>query len=284
MAIATAKEAIDTANDALNLYNKVLDQIVPWNGFKEMIKKYDMGGADYSHESANLIGKIKTQLLNVKDEYDSATQTIYEWCGISINLLKTYINLFNGGDASKQTVQKKFVANVLDNGMKKIQKAQEKLDDVIVYLNKTSEHLTALGNRLYNDYDENSEYFRHRKERIVRQSHQAAEEKSGPTGATGIASTLIEEKLLRELKERLNSIREFNENLKTTVDQALIDAKQTKEKLDAKMQRMNELKTRVAESEPYALDDHVAELRNSAIQSAENLIANCNDYRNNHAL
>lgn len=217
MTIKTAKEAIETANDALNLYHKELDQLVPWNGLKEEITKLDT--ATYAREKADQVGNVKTQLLNVIDEYDSATQTIYEWCGLSTTLLKTYANLFNGSDVAKEVMQTKFVANVLDHGIKKIQKTQGNLDECIVSFTKTSEHLTSLGNA----------------------------------------------------------------NLKGTVDKALIDTKQTKEKIIEKMQKMDELKTRVGESHADAVEENGAEHRQKAIEAAEHLIADCTQYRNNHA-
>lgn len=208
--MAAVKEAIDTANDALELYNKVLDQLVPWKGFKEEITKLDT--ATLSRENADHAGNVKTQLLNVIDEYDSATQSIYEWCALSESLLKTYIAL-QGGDAAKQAMQRKFVANVLDHGMKKIVKAQGHLDECIDCFSKTSEHLTPLGNA----------------------------------------------------------------NLKSTVEKALTDTKQTKEKLYEKVQKMTELKAICGESNSNATDE------TGAIEAAEKLIATCNDYRNNHA-
>lgn len=284
MAIKTSKDAIDTVNDALKLYNEVLDRIVPWKDLKEALKKLDTSAAEYSYRSADLVGNIKTHLLNTIDAYDGVTQNIYEWCGLSTSLLTTYAKLFNDGNTSKQTAQKTLVVKVLENGMKQMEKAQRNLDVCTTNLNKTSEYLTSLGTQLYNESDENSEYFRHKMGHIKRESHEAAAEISGPSGATGIASTLIEEKLTREFKERLNSIREFHENLKVTVDQAFVGIEQTEEKLNDKLQKISELKSRVAETKTYALIDNVAELCNSLIESTQILIAKCNEYRNKHAL
>lgn len=222
MTIKTAKDAIDTASGALDLYNKVLDQTVPWNGIKDQITKLDTDVTACSRENANHIGSVKTQLLNVIDEYDSATQAIYEWCGLSTSLLNTYIALFTNNTESKQKLQKKFMANVLDHGIKNIQKAQGKLDQCINYFNLTSGHLASL--------------------------------ESCP----------------------------IKENLTPTVDKALIDTKQTKEKLDEKLQKMNELKTQIGDSEPYVVDDAATEGHHVVIESAQQFIANCNQYRDHH--
>lgn len=223
MSIEISKEAIEIANEALNLYNKELDQVVPWKGLKEEITKLDTNVVACSHESADRIGNLKTELLNIIDEYDSATQTIYEWCGLSAGYLKTYINLFDANNESKRKLQKKFVTNVLEHGTKKIEKAQENLDQCIDCFNRTSGHLASL------------------------------------------------------------SSSEVNGNLKPTIDQALAKTKQTKDKLNEKMQKMKELKIEVIKSEPEeVLSDSVNELRQRTIASAEQLIANCNEYRKNH--
>lgn len=252
---------------------------------KETLSKLDKPApaADYSHKSADFLGRIKTHLMNSKDAYDSATQSIYEWCGLSKSLLATYIKLSNDGNASKQTAQNTMLVKVLENGMKQMERAQEKLDVCAANLNATSETLTALGTQMYNDYDENSEYFRRKMEHILRESSDAAAQISGPSGATGIASTVIEEKLIDELRERLNSIREFHQNSKVTADQAFIDIKQAKEKLNEKIQMISERKARIGETKSYTPTDNMAEFRKGLIESAERLITNCNEFRNKNA-
>ena len=87
----------------------MFDQIVPWKSFKEASEKLNDPGAEYSKECANLLGGLKTQLMNIIDAYDSSTQTFYELCGIWTPLLTTYTKLFTDGTASKQTVQRKFM-------------------------------------------------------------------------------------------------------------------------------------------------------------------------------
>lgn len=82
--------------------------------------------------------------------------------------------------------------------------------------------------------------------------------------------------------EKLSSIREFHENLRAQANQAFVDINAIKEKLNDKIQAIDEQKARVSETKSYAVDDLVTELRNSAIESANNLIANCDEYINKH--
>lgn len=277
MAIETAQEAFDTANDALKLYDTVLDQNV-----KETLKKFEnpSPAQDYSHESSDILGSITTHLLNAMDGHNSVSQSIYEWCGLSASLLATYVKLFDGGNASKQNAQKTILIKVLENGMKQMGKALGKLGICASEFRGTSAMLATLLVQLGKDYDENSEYFRQKIKQILRESSSAAAQISGPSGATGIASTVIEERLIAELKERFKSIREYHENSKKIVDQAIVDIEQSKEKLNEKIQKIGEQKEKIDKTGSYTPTD---EQRKSLVQTVENFISNCNEYRRKHA-
>lgn len=79
------------------------------------------------------------------------------------------------------------------------------------------------------------------------------------------------------LKEPLNSSEEFYRNLKVTVDQAANDIQQTKGKVNDKLQKIRDVKSRLAGAETFASADDV-------IKSAQNMIDNCNAYRKKHSL
>ncbi len=76
----TAKTAIETADKALDLYNKVLDQLIPWKTFEETIKELTRYKDEYSQKSSTLVGEVKTLLLDCQDKYFESTQSVYEWC------------------------------------------------------------------------------------------------------------------------------------------------------------------------------------------------------------
>ncbi len=91
----TVKTAIDTADRALELYNKVLDQVIPWNTFNDTVKELSCFKEEYSQSASTLVGEIKTLLMNSQDRYFEATQVVYEWCGVTTPLLTAYLSLFN---------------------------------------------------------------------------------------------------------------------------------------------------------------------------------------------
>lgn len=262
-----------------------MDQNVPWESFKEVVKDLGTTSTDYSRVSADLVGNIQTELMNAIDTYNSATQSMYEWCGTTKQLLSTYVNLFHDGNASKQMVQTGSLINILENQKQKIETAQTELATCTEHLNSIAQFSALLENRLNHDFDDSSEYFRSKLARILRKSHDPAVEKCHwipwcGNGSTDIDST--EEKLTRELKEKLSSIRQFHENLKAQAYQAFVDVRAIEEKSNDKIEAIDEQKTRVGQIEAYDVLDLIAELRSSAIESANNLIANCDEYRNKH--
>lgn len=285
IAIETAKQAIRTANNGLNLYNKVLDQFIPWKSFKETIQRLRTSNNGYSNESKDLIGDVLRKLMDVIDEYDNATQCIFEWCGTSKPLLDAYITLFNDGNKSQQTAQTNCIIQLLDTQYQAINNSQTHLSTCVENLDMVSKHLTSLKFHLNKDFDENGEYFQHKIKQILRESHDPAAKSCKWTSCCGKGSSNIdstEEKVIRELKEKLKGVSDFYENLKVQVVQASIDVKLTQEKLSNQMKMNDEHEARVSKSKSYVVNSDVIELQNTVIESANNLIASCDEYRNNH--
>ena len=80
--VEVVKNAIETADGALDLYNKYLDQVIPWQTFDETIKELSRFKQEYSQAASVLVGDIKTLLMDSQDKYFEATQTVYGmvWC------------------------------------------------------------------------------------------------------------------------------------------------------------------------------------------------------------
>ncbi|HEI0091691.1 TPA: hemolysin HlyE, partial [Escherichia coli] len=125
--VETVKTAIDTADKALDLYNKVLDQVIPWNTFNDTVKELSRFKEEYSQSASTLVGEIKSLLMNSQDRYFEATQVVYEWCGVTTQLLTAYLSLFNEYDEKKASAQKTILIKVLDDGIIKLEKAQQSL-------------------------------------------------------------------------------------------------------------------------------------------------------------
>lgn len=94
LVIETVKTGIKTAHEALDLYDRVIDRVVPWKEFNETLVELDRFRKDYSIESAALIGEIKTLMMDGIDAYGAASQNVYEWAGIKKNYIKiSYISV-----------------------------------------------------------------------------------------------------------------------------------------------------------------------------------------------
>ena len=54
--VEVVKNAIETADGALDLYNKYLDQVIPWQTFDETIKELSRFKQEYSQAASVLVG------------------------------------------------------------------------------------------------------------------------------------------------------------------------------------------------------------------------------------
>lgn len=105
--VEVVKSAIETADGALDLYNKYLDQSSS-KTFDETIKELSRFKQEYSQEASVLVGDIKVLLMDSEDKYFEATQTVYEWCGVVTQLLSAYILLFDEYNEKKHQPRKTF--------------------------------------------------------------------------------------------------------------------------------------------------------------------------------
>lgn len=73
----TIDDVIKTSDNLFDAYNKRIDLIVPWKELKKTIDKLDESRGNYSVKSAEIIGEIKTLMLDGMDAYFSASQNVY---------------------------------------------------------------------------------------------------------------------------------------------------------------------------------------------------------------
>ena len=88
--VEVVKNAIETADGALDLYNKYLDQVIPWQTFDETIKELSRFKQEYSQAASVLVGDIKTLLMDSQDKYFEATQTGGDYVGCRTQLPPQY--------------------------------------------------------------------------------------------------------------------------------------------------------------------------------------------------
>lgn len=246
--VEVVKNAIETADGALDLYNKYLDQVIPWQTFDETIKELSRFKQEYSQAASVLVGDIKTLLMDSQDKYFEATQTVYEWCGVATQLLAAYILLFDEYNEKKASAQKDILIKVLDDGITKLNEAQKSLLVSSQSFNNASGKLLALDSQLTNDFSEKSSYFQSQVDKIRKEAYAgaAAGVVAGPFGliiSYSIAAGVVEGKLIPELKNKLKSAQSFFTTLSNTVKQANKDIDAAKLKLTTEIAAIGEIKT-----------------------------------------
>ena len=283
--VDVVKGSIDAADKALDLYNKVLDQVIPWDSFEKAMKELTRYQNDYSKEAAALVGEIKTLLMNSLDKYFEATQNIYEWCGISSQLLTAYLTLFEQYDEKKAAVQKDILLEVLGSGLTKMTAAQTSLQSSSESFNTASGKLLALETQLSNDFNEKSVFFENQVSKLRKEAYggAAAGIAAGLFGliiSYSIAAGVLEGKLIPELTKKLKSVQAFFTNIKNEVTKANQDINTTKAKLAEEISVIGDMKITTETTQFYVkYDDLMLSLLKD---SANSLILQCNDYQKRH--
>ncbi|KAJ6633170.1 Hemolysin E [Pseudolycoriella hygida] len=285
--IEITKEGIETINKALDLYNKVLDQIVPWETYEETVKELDRFRSDYSNESAQLVGEVKTLIKNAEDNYFSATQSIYEWCSLTTRLLKIYLDLFEKRTSKTYEAQRALLVKVLDDGLTKMSAGQAKLEQCSMNFNNVAGKLTTLNTTLANDFDTKSSYFLGQVDKIRKEAYlgAAAGFVLGPFGAIisySIAAGIVEGKLIPELQAKMQEVKGFFEKLQGTIEQTNVDIDSTKGKLKDEVKSIGVLKVQTEETKQLIPLDYLDELRDTILESVNNLIKECDAYQKRH--
>ena len=240
---------------------------------------------DYSQAASTLVGEIKTLLMNSQDKYFEATQVVYEWCGVTTQLLEAYLSLFNQYDEKKASAQKAILIKVLDDGVAKLGKAQEALHASSQSFNSASGKLLALDSQLANDFNEKSDYFQGQVDKIRKEAYAgaAAGIAGGPFGliiAYSIATGVVEGKLIPELRNKLKSVKDFFESLTTIVNNANTDIDKAKDQLKAEISNIGDLKTQTETTRFFVDYDDL--MLKQLQDSATKLISSCNEYQKHH--
>lgn len=254
-AVESDKEVFDIINKAIDLY----DRLELWSQIDGTIATLDRYRADFSMESAGLIEVIKTRTLNGKDTYFRSTKTISEWCNLIIQELSKFISEAEPAD------RRKILLTVLDNGINKMNEAQEALGESSTNFNEASGTLSSLNDRLNNEFSLESSYFQN----IVAKIRLMAYGGGSPTSIFGvvIAPGVVEGKLVPELRSSMERPRMFYKEMTMTVNNQVTLIEEIKGKLHDVIEVIGSLKERI---------DDISELGDT--ESANKLIAKCREY------
>lgn len=240
---------------------------------------------DYSDESALLIAEIRTLMWHGIDSYFSASQNVYEWTGLAMSHLKLYIRLFDMYSTRTAQSQKQLLIAMLADGVEKMTAAQDQLGKSSMSFNRVFGKLTILLVRLESEFDERSEFYQS-KLAILRTITKGAKYVGQIPGLFGLTvkhlGGLLEEHVTLVLAAKLDSITQFYDNLKEKVHQAFADIYKTKSILNNEIERIGELKVQTQQTQTFVGLDSLPEIRDLAIQYAQELIDKCQEYRHSH--
>ena len=115
--VDTVKNGVKAANEVLDLYNKSVNQLIPWDTYKQAMESLRQNRKQYSDAAAEIVGKVQTLLLNSSDEYDSSLEEVNKWCKMAVPVLGQYMTLFEmTSDPKIAEAQKILLLKVLNDG------------------------------------------------------------------------------------------------------------------------------------------------------------------------
>lgn len=279
------KDAIETADQALDLYNKVLDQIIPWGTFEETIARIAQYRDDYSIEAAMLVGKVTTLLGNSQDSYFEAVDKVYQWCDVAVVVLPAYVNALSDPDTASK--QKDLLLKVLQVGAQDINAGVTKLEEASRSFNDADGELTVLYKRLDEDFDQQSGYFKQQVDKIRKEAYGGAAVGvvGGPFGlivAYAIAAGVVEGQLVPELMTRLESVKAFFKKLQDEITATQSEIGGAKVELRNEAVALGELKSEIETTAIFIELDAAAEFKAEITTAAMTLAESCQGYRSRH--
>lgn len=110
----------------MDLYQKVLKDL-PWSSLKSSLNNLEQYRNDYSSSAADIISEIKGHMSSGIEAYKRSSRNIYDWCNFAVQRLDSYIQLFNGLNSDNIQKQKQILIVMLDEGIKRMNMAQDEL-------------------------------------------------------------------------------------------------------------------------------------------------------------
>lgn len=282
MAMETVMKVIDVSSQAMDLFHKVIDQVVPWKTFEATLNQLDEFRSEYSEKAAERVAEVKLYLSQGMTAYYQASKDVYEWCMVVEPMLQKYIDLFDGIDKTKSAQQNNVLVKMLDGGIKEMEEAQEKLGKSSSSFNEAAGHLTILRHQLTSDFNENSEFYAGKISQVRAEGY-GISAIFGPI-AWAIAAGIVEGDLVPRLKAKFKEAKKLYDNLDVIVSKSFESIDETKSKLNHEIRAIGDLKMQSEELNTYTSIDTVIELRDIVISSAKDLIAKCIAYRSTHTI
>jgi hemolysin E len=283
-AASTVKGGIEAADTALTLYNRVIDQVIPWQSFDHTVRVLKEHEAQYSKQAGLVVGHIQFYLNDSKQRYAEATQAIFEWCNLASDLLQRYLNLFIHYSEQNAISQRNILSGLLGQGVIMMGRAQAKLLDSSMSFNTSAGKLLELKTVLNADFADGSAYFNASVEKLRKEAYGSAALGAigGPLGlaiAYAIAAGVLENNMIPAMRRAFAETHATFATLHATIARANVDIATTKTQLQTEIRRIGDLKTQIDETNVYIEDPNLVGLVSGA---ATRLIGQCAEYRKRH--
>lgn len=205
VAVDTVYKGMKAGSDAIDLYNKMVNQAIPWATFEKYIEELKSAKEQYSEEATAIVGEVQTLLMASKDEYKSSTKAVYRWCDTAAVLMDQFMVLFaSTTDKDLAEAQLTLLTEVLEEGQKAMTDAILQLEASSKSCNGAAGKLTYLNAVLKQDFSKGSDYYEAAVDKVRTEAYAGAVAGavSGPEGlaiAYSIAAGVVEGSLIPEL-------------------------------------------------------------------------------------
>lgn len=258
--IQLAKKTIEITDKVLDLYS-ALDSKIPWMQLNEILHYVDTYFEDYSSESAALVGKMKTNIMNVFDEIFKASHIMSELCSLEVPILRTNILLAKGNSAAKGKTQVRLLQKVLSESVERMTRAQLALEKIPTDFNAAIETFEPLFKKFEFDSDIYSESYRAKALALMDKYR----------------SPVLTEQIVAELVGRLTVLTKFYKNLKDLINQSLLDFTPIETELKTQIKNFEIVKVQADDLNDVVTPPN-SELRDATVRAAQNLIDKCMEY------
>jgi len=263
--VLAAKEVVDIAekankavSNAIDVYNKMVDQVIPWATFDGIISNLKGNKDQYSAAAAVIVGEVQKLLMDSKDNYDSSTGAVYRWCQSAVPLLQGFMALFESiSDPEAAKAQLLLFKDTLNMGQLAMELAINELENSKKSFNEAAGKLTTLNAQLKLDFSVGSNYFKAAVTKLRTEAYAGAVSGVvlGPIGLAisySIAAGVVEGQMIPNLEKAFKKTKASFKNMETMLTDAQTDITQAKEKLSFEVKVVGTILARIKTTDALA--------------------------------
>ena len=254
-----AKAGLVSVSDVLKLYDGAVNDVIPWELFRQTIEDLKNSEKEYSDVAAELVGKVQTHLLNSSDEYESSLEEVNRWCKMAVPVLGQFMSLFeHTTNKDVAEAQKILLLQVLDDGADQIGKAITKLEASTKSFNDAQGLITTLTNQLDTDFKQGSSYYKAAVQKVRIQAYCGAATGVvflGPIGLAisySIAAGVTEGHLIPKLEKAFNETKKMFEKLLDTVAEARASIESAKKSISQEIRVLGDVSAKINSTKSFA--------------------------------